>query len=151
MTFNSNLPANNRLSTMTATATRLALPITLGDDFPYKEAFLEKLSFIRGNDSTWHSAFLAAWLTPEETLRKLGSVSEDFNALCDFGVFDESPETFDEASACNANDDFDATVEKYLTRKLLLTDERTIPHCFADSVLDSRPGDVTADGREVAK
>ena len=43
MTFNNNLSAHNRLSTMTATATRLALPITLADDFPYKEAFLEKL------------------------------------------------------------------------------------------------------------
>jgi len=137
---------------MTATTTRLALPITLGSDFPYEEAFLNHLSGLRECDSTWHGLFLAAWLTPKETLLKLEGVADDLHAIEASATFDNYREGFYENPAVDfANDDLDAAVNKFLARKMALRAEGSVPSCFAFSVLSSRPGDVTADGREVAK
>ena len=151
MTFNNNLSAHNRLSTMTATATRLALPITLGDDFPYKEAFLEQLQILCGNDSTWHSAFLAAWLTPEETLQKVFAVEKDLSSVQCMADWVCPEDNFDDNPAVDfPNDNWHTAFEKYLARAHALV-ENVHPGNFASTVLSGRPGDVTADGREVAK
>ena len=82
---------------MTITTTRLALPITLGDDFPYRKEFFKQLQIFVQNDSTWHGQFLAAWLTPKETLLQMEAVRCDYCSVEEmwecYGEdnFDENP------------------------------------------------------------
>ena len=133
---------------MTTTATRLALPIVLGDDFPYRDVFFEKLSRIRGNDSTWHGMFLAAWLIPNETLRKMADVEKDLASLREMCDWVCPEEDFDDNPAVDfPNDDLDTAIEKYFSRNGALQGIR--PEWLANIVLDRRPGDVTEDGKEV--
>ena len=134
---------------MTITTTRLALPITLGDDFPYRKEFFKQLQIFVQNDSTWHGQFLAAWLTPKETLLQMEAVR------CDYCSVEEmwecyGEDNFDENPAVEIGKDNHITaVEKFLARRSSFIE--MVPDCWAQIVLSSRPGDVTADGREVAK
>ena len=134
---------------MTITTTRLALPIMLGDDFPYRKEFFEKLQTIRNPTSVVVGHFLTAWLTPEETLVQMLGVFSDYCRVQDmWECYGE--DNFDENPAVDfENDEWVTAVEKYLARSSSL--HNTVPDFWPQLVLRCRPGDVTADGREVAK
>ena len=68
---------------------------------------------------------------------------QQMTAICPEDNFDDNP------AVDFSNDEWDTAVEKYLTRTFAFQGSR--PTSFAPFVLSVRPGDVTADGREVAK
>lgn len=143
------------------TTTTINAPITLGDDFPYKEALLETLSYMCNRTPERDLKMVAYWLTPEEQLLKYREVEGDLNAVAEMhdsfcGYFQHLPAYCEDEYRENVdavppvdfeNDDADTAIAKFFVRHDCLQGFGV--EGLTMSVLCKRPGDVTEDGKEV--
>ena len=142
------------------TTTTINAPITLGDDFPYREAFLETLEYLCSRSAESDLKMVACWLTPKKQLRQYDAVERDLSrtlggadSFCSF--FEHLPNFF--------SDEFDEDVDVIPAVDFVKDDTYTAcakslsrldrvrnfgVEALAGIVLVNRPGDVTEDGKE---